>query len=82
MIFDFDEFIKVHSGELVILAMLLLVIITLFVALPQLLRANSARPNGGMKSGSNRSRRESQSRTTTTARAPRGELPCSCRWSS
>ena len=40
MIFDFDEFIKVHSGELVILAMLLLVIITLFVALPQLLRAN------------------------------------------
>jgi hypothetical protein len=40
MLFDFDELIKVHSGELVILAMLVLVIITLLVVLPQLLRAN------------------------------------------
>jgi hypothetical protein len=37
---DIDEFIKTHSGELVILAMLLLVAITLLIVLPQLLRAN------------------------------------------
>lgn len=37
---DIDEFIKTHSGELVILAMLVLIIITLLVVLPQLLRAN------------------------------------------
>lgn len=38
--FDFDEFIKVHSGEIMILAMLLMVMITLLISLPQLLRAN------------------------------------------
>ena len=38
--FDFDEFIRIHSAELMILAMLLLIIITLLIALPQLLRNN------------------------------------------
>ncbi|MSQ97089.1 MAG: hypothetical protein EXR98_21400 [Gemmataceae bacterium] len=37
---EFNEFVKDHSGELVILLMVLLILVTLLIALPQLLRAN------------------------------------------
>ncbi len=38
--FDFDEFIKAHSNELLILTILCVLVVTLLIALPQLLRAN------------------------------------------
>jgi hypothetical protein len=37
---DFNEFIKDHSGELVILTLACLILLTLLFVLPQLLRAN------------------------------------------
>ena len=37
---DFNEFIKDHSGELVILSLTCLILATLMVVVPQLLRAN------------------------------------------
>jgi hypothetical protein len=38
--FNLSNFIKDHSGEIVILALVLLVLVTLLISLPQLLRAN------------------------------------------
>lgn len=38
--FDIDEIIKAHSNELLILAILCVIVVTLLIALPQLLRAN------------------------------------------
>ena len=37
---DFNEFIKEHSGELLILTLAFIILVTLLLALPQLLRAN------------------------------------------
>ena len=37
---DFNEFVKDHSGELVILSLTCLILATLLVVVPQLLRAN------------------------------------------
>ncbi len=38
---DINEFVKEHSGELLILALAAIIVTTLLFALPQLLRANS-----------------------------------------
>jgi hypothetical protein len=44
--FDFDEIIKAHSNELLILTILCVILITLLIALPQLLRANLKKAEG------------------------------------